>query len=79
MGIHMIEGNLTKLILEFERDCHPRSFKYLMTQEKKAGEGRMLRYNSDGSVNLKWYDENLVERDVDIQKLKENFSWVKNL
>jgi len=69
------EQKLHKLMFEFNKEKHPRVYKRWMEDEQKAKNGKLLRFNSDGTVNTTYFDEDHNIQTINIQKLKETFGW----
>jgi len=62
-------------MFEFNKEKHPRVYKRWMEDEQKARDGKLLRFNSDGTVNTTYFDEDHNIQTINIQKLKETFGW----
>ena len=76
------EKSLEKAMFLFNKEKHPRIYKKWMEDEQKAKEGKLLRYNHDGTINTTYFDENLNPQKIDIKELKKHFRWndlVRNL
>jgi len=69
------DQKLYKLMFEFNKEKHPRVYKSWMKEEQKARDGKLLRFNSDGTVNTTYFDENLEIQTIDIKKLKQTFGF----
>ena len=62
-------------MFEFNKEKHPRVYKRWMLDEQKAKNGKLLRFNSDGTVNTTYFDEDHNIQTINIQKLKQTFGW----
>ena len=72
-------NNTDRLILMFIKEEHPKKFKIMMEDEKLARDGRLLRFNKDGSINTKYFTEDLEIKTINIKALKKTFKEYKDI